>query len=60
MLLVGPAFWDTGIKTILHVENYAALESVPNIGLNVAFMMFGLLGLIFNIATRSELLNIML
>lgn len=49
----GPSFWDQGILTITGLERIGWInETVPNVGLNVAFMMFGAACLAFNIVTR--------
>ncbi|KIK62271.1 hypothetical protein GYMLUDRAFT_42209 [Collybiopsis luxurians FD-317 M1] len=46
----GPSFWDTGVLDILHLHNIPLISSIiPNIGLNVSFMIFGAFGLGFNI-----------
>jgi len=53
MLPAGPSFWDQGILTVTRLERIGWIsKTVPNVGLNVAFMMFGAAGLAFNIFTR--------
>jgi len=48
----GPTFWDSGILTITHLDHIPAISRiVPNIGLNVAFMVFAGFSLAFNIIT---------
>ncbi|KAJ4000283.1 choline ethanolaminephosphotransferase [Lentinula boryana] len=48
--IYGPSFWDTGILDFLHLSNISLIaNTIPNIGLNVAFMVFGAFGLAFNI-----------
>lgn len=50
-LFTGPAFWDKGILTFLHLEHTKVASVVPNAPLNVTFMYFSALGLFFNIIT---------
>lgn len=52
--LVGPTFWDQKTLTItgLYKVDWVA-RYIPNVGLNESFMVFGALGLAFNILTRS-------
>ncbi|KAJ4478390.1 Choline/ethanolaminephosphotransferase [Lentinula aciculospora] len=48
--IYGPSFWDTGILDFLHLSNISIISNtIPNIGLNVFFMLFGAGGLAFNI-----------
>ncbi|THH20505.1 hypothetical protein EW146_g856 [Bondarzewia mesenterica] len=50
--IYGPTFWDQKILTSTGLEKVEAIASrVPNVGLNEAFMVFGALGLGFNIIT---------
>lgn len=49
----GPSFWDQGILTVIGLNKVEWINDiVPNVGLNVAFMIFGAVGLAFNIFTR--------
>ena len=49
----GPSFWDQGILTVVGLnKNEWISKRVPNVGLNVAFMIFGAAALAFNIVTR--------
>ena len=49
----GPSFWDQGVLTVTGLEKIEWISgAVPNIGLNVTFMVFGAAGLAFNIFTR--------
>lgn len=49
----GPSFWDQGILTVIGLDKVEWInDTVPNVGLNVAFMTFGAVGLAFNIFTR--------
>lgn len=53
MLPAGPSFWDQGILTVIGLEKVKWIsDAVPNVGLNVAFMIFGAAALAFNIVTR--------
>ena len=53
MLPAGPSFWDRGVLTVTGLEKIGWISgAVPNIGLNVTFMVFGAGGLAFNIFTR--------
>ncbi|KAJ3859246.1 Choline/ethanolaminephosphotransferase [Lentinula novae-zelandiae] len=46
----GPSFWDTPILDFLHLSHIPLItNTLPNIGLNVSFMVFGAFGLAFNI-----------
>jgi ethanolaminephosphotransferase len=57
LVLLGPAFWDTGILTVTGLKNVDAVRDIiPNTPLNEAFMYFGAAGLLFNIA--SSYLNV--
>jgi len=48
----GPSFWDQGILTVTGLEKVGWIsETLPNVGLNVSFMLFGAGGLAFNIFT---------
>lgn len=48
----GPSFWDRGILSVVGLDKVEWIRSnVPNVGLNVAFMLFGAAGLAFNIVT---------
>ncbi|KIP05510.1 hypothetical protein PHLGIDRAFT_128827 [Phlebiopsis gigantea 11061_1 CR5-6] len=50
--LYGTPFWDTPVLTFLGLENVPQIAKyVPNKGLNEAFLVFGVVGLAFNIAT---------
>lgn len=51
----GPSFWDQGILTFTKLDR---IESINNLGLknlplNECFMVFGAIGLLFNILARS-------
>jgi hypothetical protein len=49
----GPSFWDRGILTVIGLDKVAWIsDTVPNVGLNVAFMIFATLALAFNIFIR--------
>ena len=49
----GPSFWDQGILTVIRLDKVEWISgTVPNVGLNVAFMIFGAVALAFNIFTR--------
>lgn len=55
--LYGPAFWDKGFLTVLGLEGTQIPQiplsiEVPNVPLNICFMLFGAFGLLFNIFTR--------
>ena len=54
---IGPSYWDTGILTASGVDRLfpGLLKTLPNVPLNEAFMWFGALMLLFNIATRFAL-----
>lgn len=45
----GPTFWDRKFLTITRLEHIPIFQNVPNLPLNECFMIFGLLGLVFNI-----------
>ena len=45
----GPQFWDQKILTFTHLEGLPLMSQLPNIPLNESFMVFGALGLGFNI-----------
>jgi len=48
--LYGPSFWDTGLLDFLHLSHITFIsDTVPNIGLNETFMVFGAFVLAFNI-----------
>jgi ethanolaminephosphotransferase len=52
MTVQGPSFWDTGILDatgLIHVSGLSKI--VPNMALNESFMVFGAVGLLFNIST---------
>jgi ethanolaminephosphotransferase len=50
---VGPTFWDQKILTVMRLENVEWIASrVPNVALNVCFMIFSGFALAFNIITR--------
>ena len=52
-MATGPSFWDRGILTVIGLDKVEWISGmVPNVGLNVAFMIFGAAGLAFNIFTR--------
>ena len=49
----GPSFWDQGILTIIRLDKVEWIsETVPNVGLNVVFMILAGVALAFNIITR--------
>jgi len=51
----GPSFWDQGILTVIGLNKVEWINDiVPNVGLNVAFMIFGAVGLAFNIFTSCS------
>ncbi|KAF9010679.1 choline ethanolaminephosphotransferase [Cyathus striatus] len=45
----GPTFWDQRIWTVTHIQHLSWIQKLPNIRLNEAFMVFGAIGLGFNI-----------
>ncbi|KAI0095189.1 Choline/ethanolaminephosphotransferase [Irpex rosettiformis] len=48
----GPAFWDTPFLTLLGLDKVPMIANlVPNVGLNIAFMTYGAVFLLFNIVT---------
>jgi len=48
--IFGPSFWDTGLLDFLHLSHISFITNmVPNIGLNVTFMIIGAFGLGYNI-----------
>jgi len=48
----GPSFWDQGILTVFGLDKVKWIsEAVPNVGLNVTFLLIGGAGLAFNIVT---------
>ncbi|TFY81458.1 hypothetical protein EWM64_g2549 [Hericium alpestre] len=50
--IYGPSFWDQKILTVTRLEDVEAIASrIPNIPLNVAFMIFGACGVALNIIT---------
>jgi ethanolaminephosphotransferase len=50
---VGPTFWDQRFLTFTRLDHIPqVVESVPDIGLNEAFMVFSAFGLAFNIVSR--------
>lgn len=52
-LCTGPTFWDQKILTFTRLENADWIASrVPNVALNVCFMIFAGFALAFNIVTR--------
>ncbi|KAH9964108.1 Choline/ethanolaminephosphotransferase [Russula dissimulans] len=49
---MGPTFWDQNVLTLTRLENIEWIAShVPNIGINVCFMIFSIVALAFNIVT---------
>jgi hypothetical protein len=53
---VGPRFWDQTILSFMRLENIEWIASrVPNLPMNVCFMIFSGFGLAFNIVTRCIL-----
>lgn len=53
---IGPGFWDQNILSFTRLENIDWMASrVPNLPLNVCFMLFTGFGLAFNIVTRCVL-----
>jgi hypothetical protein len=53
---VGPRFWDQNILSFTRLENIEWIASrVPNLPINVCFMLFSGFGLAFNIVTRCIL-----
>jgi ethanolaminephosphotransferase len=53
----GPTFWDQNVLTLTRLENIEWIAShVPNIGINVCFMIFSIVALAFNIVTRCVLI----
>ena len=50
---VGPRFWDQNILSLTRLEHIDWIASrVPNLPINVCFMLFSGFGLAFNIVTR--------
>ncbi|PFH47783.1 hypothetical protein AMATHDRAFT_151285 [Amanita thiersii Skay4041] len=49
--IFGPSFWDQGILTFTHLSRIPPLQRLPDLPLNVAFMVFAGVGLGFNILT---------
>ncbi|GLB43667.1 putative CDP-alcohol phosphatidyltransferase class-I family protein [Lyophyllum shimeji] len=45
----GPSFWDQRLFTVTRLQHIPAVQKLPNLPLNEAFMVFGALGLGFNI-----------
>ncbi|KAJ6479218.1 choline ethanolaminephosphotransferase [Mycena vitilis] len=45
----GPSFWDTGILSFLRLANVPLINQLPDMPLNDAFMVFGALGVGFNL-----------
>jgi hypothetical protein len=53
---VGPRFWDQNILSFSRLENIDWIASrVPNLPINVCFMLFSGFALAFNIVTRCVL-----
>jgi len=54
--LLGPGFWDQGILTTLGINatSFAKTLHLPDVPLNECFMVFGGVGLLFNIVSRCE------
>lgn len=48
----GPSFWDTGVLALLRLGSIAEKIHVPDVPVNICFMLFGGVGLLFNIFTR--------
>lgn len=47
----GPQFWDQRFFTFFHIEHLPLISKLPNLPLNESFMVFGALGLLFNISS---------
>lgn len=59
--LVGPTFWDQKILAVTGLDKVDLVARyIPDIGLNVSFMVFGAFGLAFNILTRSYHIHLVL
>jgi len=53
---VGPRFWDQNILSFTRLESIEWIASrVPNLPINVCFMLFATFALAFNIVTRCVL-----
>jgi len=53
----GPTFWDQKILTLIRLERIEWISShVPDVGINVCFMIFSTFALAFNIVTRCVLI----
>ena len=53
---VGTGFWDQNILSFMRLERFDWIASrVPNLPINVCFMLFSGFGLAFNIVTRRVL-----
>lgn len=52
---VGPSFWDTGILSFLGIKSNSLVESLPikDLPLNECFLLFSLVGLLFNIVSAA-------
>ncbi|KIK58639.1 hypothetical protein GYMLUDRAFT_60659 [Collybiopsis luxurians FD-317 M1] len=51
--VLGPSIWDTPILDFLHLSHIPYISStIPNIGLNVSFMVFGASVMAFNILSN--------
>ncbi|KAH8825664.1 choline ethanolaminephosphotransferase [Flagelloscypha sp. PMI_526] len=48
--IYGPGIWETPILSLLRLDHIEALRDVPNVPINIACMIFGVCGLLFNIA----------
>jgi ethanolaminephosphotransferase len=49
----GPTFWDQKMLTLARLEDVERIASrIPNLAINVCFMLFAGLALAFNIVTR--------
>jgi len=47
----GPAFWDTGILSFLHLTNVPLVNQLPDLPLNDSFMVFAAFGVCFNVCS---------
>ena len=51
--VIGPTFWDQNFLSLMRLENVGWIASrVPDLAINVCFMLFALSALAFNIVTR--------
>lgn len=48
----GPSFWEQKFWTFTHLDHIPIINKLPNLPLNESFMVFGAIGLAFNIFTR--------